>query len=70
LEVAPFELEAVKMRLDALCRESRVAEAKRDYEDWRSRYRAAVGADAPEIWPAVESAIAAAVSQDSMPAPI
>ncbi|HLJ83317.1 MAG TPA: BTAD domain-containing putative transcriptional regulator [Candidatus Eremiobacteraceae bacterium] len=70
LEVAPFELEAVKTRLDALCRESRIAEAKRDYEEWRSRYRAAVGAEAPDIWRAVEPALTASVSQESVPAPI
>ena len=63
LEVAPFELEAVKARLDALCRESRVVEAKRDYEEWRSRYRAAVGADAPDVWQAVEIGAASVVSQ-------
>jgi DNA-binding SARP family transcriptional activator len=50
LEVAPFDLEAVKMHLDGLVREMRVAEARRDYADWRTRYRAAVGAEAPEIW--------------------
>jgi DNA-binding SARP family transcriptional activator len=52
LEVAPFDLDAVKMRLDALWREQRHAEAERDYSEWRSRYRAAVGAEAPNIWSA------------------
>ncbi len=70
LEVAPFELEAVKTRLDALCGESRVAEAKRDYEEWRSRYRTAVGADAPEIWKSIETNQAEAqLSHDAVPAP-
>jgi len=50
LEVAPFDLEAVKARLEALCEESRIVEAKRDYADWRARYLSAVGAEAPEIW--------------------
>jgi len=50
LEIAPFDLDAVKARLDALCRESRVGEARRDYDAWRARYRSAVGADAPQIW--------------------
>lgn len=50
LEVAPFDLEAVRLRLDALAREMRLSEAKRDYEQWRARYRAAVGAEAPQIW--------------------
>lgn len=50
LEVAPFDLEAVKIRLDSLAREMRLTEAKRDYEQWRARYRAAVGAEAPQIW--------------------
>jgi DNA-binding SARP family transcriptional activator/uncharacterized protein HemY len=50
LEVAPFDLDAVKMRLDALVREMRLGEARRHYDDWRARYRAAVGADAPDVW--------------------
>ena len=50
LEVAPFDLEAVRARLEALCEESRIVEAKRDYADWRARYLSAVGAEAPEIW--------------------
>jgi len=50
LEVAPFDLDAVRARLNALCEEARVAEARRDYEDWRARYRAAVGAEAPDVW--------------------
>jgi LuxR family maltose regulon positive regulatory protein len=65
LEVAPFDLEAVKMRLDALWREQRGAEAERDYREWRNRYRSAVGADAPEIWtaPDGESAEGQAVQE-------
>ena len=54
LEVAPFDLTAVKMRLDALSREMRVSEARRDYQEWRARYKAAVGAEAPDIWHAPE----------------
>ncbi len=50
LEVAPFDLEAVSVRLNALCAEMRIPEARRDYEEWRARYRAAVGAEAPDIW--------------------
>ena|GEM_PF-1410650 len=54
LEVAPFDLTAVKMRLDALSREMRVSEARRDYQEWRARYKAAVGAEAPDVWRAPE----------------
>jgi LuxR family maltose regulon positive regulatory protein len=50
LEVAPFDVEAVRLRLEALCLEKRTAEARRDYEEWRARYRAAVGAEAPHLW--------------------
>jgi DNA-binding SARP family transcriptional activator/Tfp pilus assembly protein PilF len=50
LEVAPFDLDAVRMRLDALVREMRLGEARRHYDDWRARYRAAVGADPPDVW--------------------
>jgi two-component SAPR family response regulator len=59
LEVAPFDLEAVKIRLDSLAREMRLTEAKRDYEQWRARYRAAVGAEAPQIWHQPEIAVPA-----------
>ncbi len=54
LEVAPFDLDAVKARLEALCQEMRFSEATRDYEEWRARYKAAVGADPPDIWKAPE----------------
>jgi DNA-binding SARP family transcriptional activator len=54
LEVAPFDLTAVKTRLDALSSEMRVSEARRDYQEWRARYKAAVGAEAPDIWHAPE----------------
>jgi hypothetical protein len=30
----------------------RLVEARRDYEEWKSRYRATIGADPPEVWPA------------------
>jgi ATP/maltotriose-dependent transcriptional regulator MalT/DNA-binding SARP family transcriptional activator len=50
LEVAPFDLDAVRMRLDGLAREMRVAEALRDYDDWRARYKLSVGVEAPEVW--------------------
>lgn len=52
LEVSPFDLDAVRMRLDALVRERRGDEAVRDYAAWRSRYKQTVGADAPAVWDA------------------
>jgi ATP/maltotriose-dependent transcriptional regulator MalT/DNA-binding SARP family transcriptional activator len=52
LEVSPFDLDAVRMRLDALVRERRGDEAVRDYAAWRARYRQTVGAEAPAIWDA------------------
>jgi len=50
LEVAPFDVEAVRMHLEFLVIEARVGDARRDYEIWKRRYRSAVGADPPEIW--------------------
>jgi LuxR family maltose regulon positive regulatory protein len=50
LEVSPFDLDAVRMRLDALVRERRSDEAVRDYAAWRARYKQTVGAEAPNIW--------------------
>jgi ATP/maltotriose-dependent transcriptional regulator MalT/DNA-binding SARP family transcriptional activator len=50
LEVSPFDLEAVRMRLDALVREQRAEEAARDYASWRTRYLQMIGAEAPAIW--------------------
>jgi len=50
LEIAPFDLEAVRMRLEALAGDLRFAEAEQDYAAWRERYRAAVGAEAPDFW--------------------
>jgi DNA-binding SARP family transcriptional activator len=52
LEVSPFDLEAVRMRLDSLARENRMNEAIRAYAVWRSRYRQAVGAEPPAVWDA------------------
>lgn len=50
LEVSPFDLDAVRMRLDALVRERRAEDALRDYAAWRVRYKQTVGTDAPPIW--------------------
>ncbi|MEO6991073.1 MAG: hypothetical protein ABI346_04690, partial [Candidatus Baltobacteraceae bacterium] len=57
LTIAPFDLEAVRMRLDLLVRERRVAEARRDYAEWRARYLATVGTDPPEVWGIVPLAV-------------
>ena len=56
LEIAPFDIDAVRRRLDLMAADRRVAEAKRDYEDWRVRYRSVVGADPPEVWEPPEDA--------------
>jgi LuxR family maltose regulon positive regulatory protein len=52
LDVAPFDIAAVRMRLALMAGEMRLVEARRDYEEWKSRYRATIGADPPEVWPA------------------
>ncbi|MBC5824173.1 MAG: winged helix-turn-helix domain-containing protein [Candidatus Eremiobacteraeota bacterium] len=51
LEVAPFDLEAVRMRLRSLVADGRLADARRDYLAWCSSYRHAVGMDPPQVWP-------------------
>jgi hypothetical protein len=38
------------MRLDVMVEEARLADARREYDDWRDRYRCAVGVEAPDIW--------------------
>lgn len=60
LDVAPFDLEAIRMRLDLMVVARRTAEARRDYEAWKARYRDAVGTDAPEVWHAPHDDIARA----------
>ncbi len=50
LEIAPFELDAVRRRLDLMAAELRVVDARRDYDAWKARYRATVGVEPPEIW--------------------
>lgn len=62
LEIAPFEIEAVRRRLDVMAGELRVAEARREYEAWKARYRAAVGAEPPEVWHAPLEAVPLGVS--------
>ncbi len=62
LEVAPFDIDAVRMRLELMVRECRLAEARRDYEDWKARYRSSVGADPPDFWQPPDETIGAAGS--------
>jgi hypothetical protein len=56
LELAPFDIAAVKLRLGFLIAEARIGDARRDYEEWKVRYRTAVGTDPPDVWTGVESA--------------
>jgi LuxR family maltose regulon positive regulatory protein len=50
LEFAPYDIDAVRMRLRLLVAESRIGDARRDYAEWKARYRTAVGTDPPEVW--------------------
>jgi DNA-binding SARP family transcriptional activator len=50
LEFAPYDIDAVRMRLKLMVAESRIGDARRDYAEWKARYRTAVGADPPEVW--------------------
>ena len=50
LDETPFDVEAVKLRLDGMTGESRARDAAAEYERWKAAYRATVGSEAPEIW--------------------
>jgi ATP/maltotriose-dependent transcriptional regulator MalT/DNA-binding SARP family transcriptional activator len=50
LEETPFDVEAVKLRLDVMTKDMRTLDATLEYARWKSAYRATVGAEAPEIW--------------------
>lgn len=50
LQIAPFEVQAVRQRLDLLVSELRFVDASREYEDWKRQYRSAVGRQPPDIW--------------------
>ncbi|MBD5636104.1 MAG: winged helix-turn-helix domain-containing protein, partial [Candidatus Eremiobacteraeota bacterium] len=39
LEIAPYDIEAVRTRLEALADEGRTSDAEREYDAWRRRYR-------------------------------
>jgi ATP/maltotriose-dependent transcriptional regulator MalT/DNA-binding SARP family transcriptional activator len=69
LEIAPFDIDAVRRRLDLMAADHRVAEARRDYDEWRLRYRSVVGADPPDVWNVPEDAVPepAAVRELSQP---
>jgi len=70
LEIAPFEIDAVRRRLDFMTAEMRVSDARRDYDAWKARYRATVGAEPPEVWrPPLEVSAAVARVRDLSQAP-
>ncbi len=70
LEIAPFEIDAVRRRLDFMTAEMRVSDAQRDYDVWKARYRATVGAEPPEVWrPPLEVSAAVARVRDLSQAP-
>jgi len=50
LEIAPYDVEALRARLSALVDEGRAGDADLEYASWRRRYRIVVGNEAPEIW--------------------
>ncbi|MBD5653682.1 MAG: hypothetical protein IAI50_00695, partial [Candidatus Eremiobacteraeota bacterium] len=64
LEIAPFDIDAVRRRLDLMVADRRIAEARRDYDEWRGRYVSVVGADPPDVWqPPEETATPDAVRE-------
>ncbi len=50
LAAAPFDLDAIRLRLDDLVDRGRVDEARREYAAWRARYQVTIGAEAALIW--------------------
>jgi len=50
LETTPFDIDAIKLRLDQMAASQQLSEVRRTYEEWKTRYRAAVGPDPPEVW--------------------
>ena len=50
LATAPFDLDAVRVRLDDLVERGRVDEARREYAAWRARYQATVGTESALLW--------------------
>ena len=50
LETTPFDIDAIRLRLELMAASQQLSEARRTYEDWKARYRAAVGPDPPEVW--------------------
>jgi DNA-binding SARP family transcriptional activator len=52
LETTPFDIDAIRLRLELMAASHQLSEARRTYEDWKARYRAAVGPDPPEVWTA------------------
>jgi ATP/maltotriose-dependent transcriptional regulator MalT/DNA-binding SARP family transcriptional activator len=71
LELAPFEIDAVRMRLEFMLAEMRVDDARKVYDDWKQRYRSAIGEEPPELWegPAVPPAMGQVVHVLSHPKP-
>jgi LuxR family maltose regulon positive regulatory protein len=63
LDLAQFDTKAVRMRLEMMAAEMRHGEARREYEDWKERYRATLGFDPPDIWPVDEGTIGSAVRE-------
>ncbi len=50
LDIAPFDVAAVRERLDALAADARLPDARRAYRAWRERYRDSLGDEAPDVW--------------------
>jgi ATP/maltotriose-dependent transcriptional regulator MalT/DNA-binding SARP family transcriptional activator len=50
LETTPFDVDAIKLRLELMAASQQLSEVRRAHEEWKTRYRAAVGPDPPEVW--------------------
>ena len=57
LELAPFDVDAMRAWLDRLIATRRVGEARDEYARWQERYREAFGDAAPEFWQVPQLAI-------------
>jgi LuxR family maltose regulon positive regulatory protein len=58
LQLAPFDVEAMRARLERLTAARRIGEARTEYEHWRERYVAAFGDPPPEFWQAPRLTVA------------
>lgn len=58
LQLAPFDVDAMRARLDGLAAARRIGEARGEYDRWRQRYTEVFGDAPPEFWQPPRLAVA------------